>query len=68
VVGIPGAHARELGSQPFLVHAAQPNRGTQARFIAQPPLISAAPLELDRADGTYSPVERAVRLGLARQG
>ncbi|MFJ9842917.1 phytanoyl-CoA dioxygenase family protein [Kitasatospora sp. NPDC101155] len=53
---------------PFLIHAAQPNRGTRARFIAQPPLYSAAPLELDRADGTYSPVERAVRLGLARQG
>ncbi|TWG00206.1 phytanoyl-CoA dioxygenase PhyH [Kitasatospora viridis] len=51
---------------PFLVHAAQPNRGSTARFIAQPPLYSAGPLELDRPDGAYSPVERAVLLGLGR--
>jgi hypothetical protein len=49
---------------PFLIHAAQPNRGTTARFIAQPPLDPASPLDLDRPDGAYSPVERAVRLGL----
>ncbi|WP_329115423.1 phytanoyl-CoA dioxygenase family protein [Streptomyces sp. NBC_01465] len=50
---------------PFLIHAAQPNRGKDARFIAQPPLIPTGLLDLDRADGEYSPVERAVRLGLA---
>lgn len=50
---------------PFLVHAAQPHRGTRPRFIAQPPLYPKAPLQLDRADGDYSPVERAIRLGLA---
>ena len=51
---------------PFLIHAAQPNRGAGARFLAQPPL---APQEedgmrLERSDGGYSPVERAVRLAL----
>jgi hypothetical protein len=51
---------------PFLIHAAQPNRGTRARFIAQPPLEPVGLLDLDRADGAYSPVERAVRLGLGR--
>lgn len=52
---------------PFLIHAAQPNRGTGARFIAQPPLVPVGLLELDRSDGSaYSPVERAVRLGLGR--
>jgi hypothetical protein len=50
---------------PFLIHAAQPNRGTAARFIAQPPLTPTGLLDLDRQDGAYSPVERAVRLGLA---
>ncbi|MGW1073537.1 phytanoyl-CoA dioxygenase family protein [Streptomyces sp. NPDC002537] len=49
---------------PFLVHAAQPNRGTVPRFLAQPPLMPTGLLDLDRGDGAYSPVERAVRLGL----
>ncbi|RMI39147.1 phytanoyl-CoA dioxygenase family protein [Streptomyces triticirhizae] len=49
---------------PFLVHAAQPHRGSRPRIIAQPPLESVAPLQLARADGDYSPVEAAVRLGL----
>jgi hypothetical protein len=49
---------------PFLVHSAQVHRGTRPRFIAQPPLFPAEPLRLTRADGTYSPVERAIRLAL----
>ncbi|MFI6876721.1 phytanoyl-CoA dioxygenase family protein [Streptomyces sp. NPDC050400] len=49
---------------PFLVHAAQPHHGTRPRFLAQPPLLPAAPYELDRADGAYSPVETAIRRGL----
>ena len=53
---------------PFLIHAAQPNRGTVPRFMAQPPLLPAAPLDLNRADGAYSPVERAIRLGLSEPG
>ncbi|WP_053661972.1 phytanoyl-CoA dioxygenase family protein [Streptomyces sp. MMG1121] len=51
---------------PFLVHAAQPHHGTRPRFMAQPPLYPAVPYELDRADGAYSPVERAIRRGLGR--
>jgi hypothetical protein len=50
---------------PFLVHAAQPHRGTTPRFLAQPPLHPDAPLQLHRDDGNYSPVEIAIRLGLA---
>jgi hypothetical protein len=49
---------------PFLVHAAQPHRGTTPRFMAQPPLFPAGPLLVDREDGAYSPVEIAIRLGL----
>ncbi|MER6072692.1 phytanoyl-CoA dioxygenase family protein [Streptomyces sp. NPDC001817] len=49
---------------PFLVHAAQPHHGTRPRFMAQPPLYPAVPYELERADGAYSPVERAIRRGL----
>jgi hypothetical protein len=46
---------------PFLVHAAQPHRGTVPRFLGQPPLLPRAPL--DPHHGT-SPVERAIRLAL----
>lgn len=45
---------------PFLVHAAQRHRGKQPRFLAQPPLMPRVPLSLCRADGDYSPVERAI--------
>ncbi len=50
---------------PFLVHAAQPHRGTRPRFLAQPPLLPAEPFKLDRDDGAYSPVEQAIRLALS---
>jgi hypothetical protein len=49
---------------PFLVHAAQPHRGTTPRFMAQPPLISRVRFELERSDDNYSLVETAIRLGI----
>jgi len=49
---------------PFLVHAAQPHRGTEPRFMAQPPLLPREPLRLERPDGDYSPVEVAIRRAL----
>jgi hypothetical protein len=52
---------------PFLIHAAQPHHGTRPRFMAQPPLYPAAPLQLHRDDRSYSPVEIAIRLGLGWQ-
>jgi len=51
---------------PFLVHSAQPNRGKTVKFMAQPPLMPRGELNLERADGDYSPVERAVRLALGK--
>lgn len=53
---------------PFLVHAAQPHRGKEPRFMAQPPLCPAEPLQLCREDQQYSPVESAIRLGLGLDG
>ena len=52
---------------PFLVHAAQPNRGTEPRFMAQPPLESVEPFQLDRPDEAYSPAEIAIRIALGLQ-
>ncbi|WP_437593578.1 phytanoyl-CoA dioxygenase family protein [Sorangium sp. So ce1000] len=49
---------------PFLVHAAQPHRGTRPRFIAQPPLLPTEPLRLDREGGDISPVEQAIHAAL----
>ena len=48
---------------PFLVHAAQPHRGSRPRFMAQPPLLPASPLGLDIERGD-APVERAIRAAL----
>jgi hypothetical protein len=45
---------------PFLVHAAQPHRGTRPRFLAQPPLLPSEPLTIDGS----SPVERAIAAAL----
>ena len=49
---------------PFLVHAAQPHRGSTPRFMAQPPLYAKTPFELLRADGDYSLAEAAIRLAI----
>jgi hypothetical protein len=43
---------------PFLVHAAQPHRGTTPRFLAQPPLLPTGPF---RQDLPPSPVQVAIR-------
>jgi hypothetical protein len=50
---------------PFLVHGAQPHRGTAPRFLAQPPLLPRVPLRLDRAEADCSAVELAIRRALA---
>jgi hypothetical protein len=53
---------------PFLVHAAQINRGNQPRFMAQPPLLPAEPIRLSRPKREdYSPVELAILRGLGRE-
>lgn len=50
---------------PFLVHAAQKHRGTEPRFMAQPPLQPPAPFDLGKADANPPPVERASRAAMA---
>jgi hypothetical protein len=47
---------------PFLVHAAQPHRGTRPRFLAQPPLLPVDPG--DRPLGALTPVEEAIARAL----
>jgi hypothetical protein len=52
---------------PFLVHAAQPNRGKKPRFLAQPPLYPAGECRIQRKDGSFSPVEKAIRRGIGME-
>jgi hypothetical protein len=49
---------------PFLVHAGQPHRGRNPRFLAQPPLLPREPLRFDRPADAPSPVEAAIRNAL----
>ncbi|WP_375444708.1 phytanoyl-CoA dioxygenase family protein [uncultured Fibrella sp.] len=49
---------------PFLVHASQPHRGTEPRFLAQPPLLLRGELCIEGSPTGYMPVEAAIRLGL----
>ena len=58
-----GSPGDVLLCHPFLVHAAQPHRGTVPRFMAQPPLEPTGELDLSGTDPT--PVERAVLAGLS---
>lgn len=52
---------------PFLVHAAQPHRGSEPRFLAQPPLHPRGWIDasFDPVDGE-APVEAAIRHALGR--
>lgn len=70
---VESAHRRELRAtgpagtvfvcHPFLVHAAQAHHGTRPRFLAQPPVVFAPPLDRYGVDDD-SPVARAIRLAL----
>lgn len=49
---------------PFLVHSAQPHRGVTPKFMAQPPLLLRGELTISGSDIGYTPVEKAIRLGI----
>ncbi|WP_119081017.1 phytanoyl-CoA dioxygenase family protein [Chitinophaga alhagiae] len=48
---------------PFIAHAAQPHRGKEPRFLAQPPLLLKKELDIEKP---ATPVEMAIHLGLTR--
>jgi hypothetical protein len=50
---------------PFLIHAAQPHRGKQPRFLAQPPLLLKHDLMQESETGNFSPVETAIQIGIS---
>lgn len=50
---------------PFLIHAAQPHRGKEPRFLAQPPLLLKKGLMLESERNNFSPVEVAIQNGIS---
>jgi hypothetical protein len=50
---------------PFLVHSAQPHRGMEPKFMAQPPLLLKNELTIADATSGYAPVEEAIRQALS---
>jgi hypothetical protein len=50
---------------PFLVHSAQQHRGTEPKFMAQPPLLLRNELTITDAIAGYAPVEEAIRQALS---
>lgn len=48
---------------PFLVHSAQPHKGSMPKFMAQPTLLLRGELSISDSDATHSPLEMAIRLG-----
>lgn len=49
---------------PFIAHAAQVHKGTEPRFLAQPPLLLKKNLVIEDSEKVYSPIEEAIRLAL----
>ncbi len=49
---------------PYILHAASQNVRGKARIISNPPVHLQEPMNFNRPDGNYSPVERAVLRGL----
>jgi hypothetical protein len=50
---------------PFLIHAAQPHKGMEPRFLAQPPLLLKKDLMQVSEEGEFSPVELAIQMGIS---
>lgn len=53
---------------PFLIHGFSANKGSKVRFACNPQYELHEELNLDRSDDDYSPVEEAIRRGLAQDG
>lgn len=60
VVAATGPAGTVYLCHPFLVHAAQPHRGTRPRFLAQPPLLPAETYT-PTSDDVLTPVDEATR-------
>lgn len=60
VVEVSGKAGDVALIHPFLAHARSENTGSRVRFICNPCFVLHQPMEFERPDGDYSPVERAI--------
>ncbi len=66
VVEVTGKAGDVAMLHPMLIHGFSANRGRRARFACNPQFPLKDALKIDRPDGAYSPVERAIRAALGR--
>lgn len=64
VVELTGEPGDVAMLHPFLIHGSSANTGTKVRFACNPRYSLKEPMQLDRADRAYSPVEEAIRRAL----
>jgi Phytanoyl-CoA dioxygenase (PhyH) len=64
VVELTGEAGDVAMLHPFLIHGFSANTGTRVRFACNPRYSLKEPMQLDRADRAYSPVEEAIRRAL----
>jgi hypothetical protein len=64
VVELTGKAGDVAMLHPFLIHRSCANTGTKVRFACNPRYSLKEPMQLDRADRAYSPVEEAIRRAL----
>ena len=64
IVSLEGRAGDAALLHPFLIHGFGPNRSRRLRFACNPAYPLHAPMELERPDGDYSPVEAAIRRAL----
>jgi ectoine hydroxylase-related dioxygenase (phytanoyl-CoA dioxygenase family) len=67
VVEVTGEAGDVAMLHPFLVHGWSANLGRDVRFACNPRYSLKEPMQLDRADGAFSPVEEAIRRALGSQ-
>jgi Phytanoyl-CoA dioxygenase (PhyH) len=60
IVEVTGEAGDVAMLHPFLIHGFSPNHGNRIRFACNPQYQLKEPMKLDRRDGLYSPVERAI--------
>lgn len=66
IVHVTGEAGDVALMHPLLIHGFGPNRGTKIRFACNPLLPLKERVQLNRADGAYSPVEEAIRQAVTK--
>lgn len=66
VIEVTGEAGDVAMLHPMAIHGFGPNRGSRIRFACNPQYQLEVPMQLDRVDANYSPVEDSIRAALAQ--